>query len=208
MNKRHEDRGDEHGLVRLVDRVAAQRGPGVELADRLRGQGGRQAAGVEHVHQVVDLLLREAAGDFAAIGDRALDGRGRIQLAVEDDAQPAARSSIHRIGQVLAGEVREQLPALAIEVELHARPAGLVGAGRGLLQVVAGHVVRSSFTTSTCQNVLAVLLVGADGEFWSPWKRAASFSIDGHPPGQHRLALQHRSLGSAWSFGVFSGPGR
>ena len=57
--QRHEDRGDDHRVGALVDRVAAQRGAAVELADRLLGQRGGQAAGVEHVHQVLHFLLGE-----------------------------------------------------------------------------------------------------------------------------------------------------
>ena len=84
--QRHENRRDDHRVGALLDRVASERRTAVQLADRLFRQRHRQAAGVEHVDQFLNLLLREIAADFTVVGDRAIDPRSGIQLAVENDA--------------------------------------------------------------------------------------------------------------------------
>ena len=62
--RRHEDAGEDHRLGALADRVCTQGGTGIQLADRLLRQRGGQAAGVEHVDQVLDLPAGEVAGDL------------------------------------------------------------------------------------------------------------------------------------------------
>ena len=68
-----------------------------------------------------------------------IDGR-RIELAVENDAQLVGEAG-QLVGQVVAGQLAEQLPAGGVEGEVHARLALAVGAGVGLREVAAGDVV-------------------------------------------------------------------
>ena len=132
--------GHENGDPALVDRILAERGAGRHLADRLFGQGRRQAAGVEHADQVAGFFVGKRAGDFTPRGDRAIDARGRIEVSVEDNSQLAF--AILRVWQVVAGQPAEQFPAHGVEHEGHAGLASLIHVGLGSDQVRTGDVER------------------------------------------------------------------
>ena len=71
----------------------------------------RQAAAIEHAHQLVDFLLAEGTGDFGIVVDRAHDqGRGE-KLAVQNDAELVVEIG-RFVGQVAAGQFAEQAAAL------------------------------------------------------------------------------------------------
>ena len=129
----HDDReeGDDAGQVVITDQehahdghanearhqpvneiAAAQLRLDVPLADRLFLKLGRQAAGAEGVHQVIEIRLAEsfrAAVDLAVGGDHAADDRGVDDLAVENHRQ--------RLADVGPGQFSEVRGALRIEGE-------------------------------------------------------------------------------------------
>ena len=114
---KHHDRRQQHRAGTGADRVGTELGADLLLADRLAHEGRRQAAGVEHAHQEIDVRLLEAAGDLAVAGDRAADRRRRQERVVEQDAQPA-REPVGRIGKVLAGERAEECRPRGVEREI------------------------------------------------------------------------------------------
>ena len=102
----HEDRGDEHGPGAVLDRVAAEGGTDEDVADRLFFQGQRQVARLEHDHGRGHLVLAHSR-DLALLADPADDVGGRVEFAVEDDAQLLLVRVVAFHGQVAAGQIAE-----------------------------------------------------------------------------------------------------
>src|SRR5207249_5836545 len=79
----------------------------------------------QDVDEVVHFLLREIAGNLPAIADFRVDGRGGHDQAVEDDGQVAVRLGFlgaAAVGDVLAGDVAEQVGAFGVKRKVHGRP--------------------------------------------------------------------------------------
>ena len=82
------------------------------IASSLTGSFFRAAgscSGIEHADDEFHLGFGEIAGDFAGIGDLALDRGGRLERAVEHDAQLTAQAVFR--GQILAGQLAEFIRA-------------------------------------------------------------------------------------------------
>ena len=202
--KQHEHQHQQHrhgdGVFAAVDGILPQRGTDHQLADGLFGQCGGQGPGVEHVHQVVNLLLSEVAADFTPLEDRAADGGRRVKVSVQDDSQSAVEF-LYLVGQVGTGELAEELPALRIEREVDADPPVAIRAGPGVHQVAAGDV-EDILDDEDFQRVsaapLAYSLHGSlvRGELFLP------LLLHGGPPGQP-FALVVVHLGGAFLLGPF-----
>jgi hypothetical protein len=79
-----------------------------------RSVAGRQGARAKDGHQLVDLFLRELAGDLAVVVDGRVQRRGRANNAVEHDRQVAFEPAL--LGRlVLAGQLEKAIAAFGIE---------------------------------------------------------------------------------------------
>ena len=110
---------DQHGARRRsedrdsarLDGVGAEGRPHRAFADRLRLERGRQGAGTEDFDRGVDLVLRGVVhGDLAVGRDGVLNGRRRLDVAVQDDGQ--------QLIDVGLGEIVEKQSAGGLHPEL------------------------------------------------------------------------------------------
>ena len=95
----HHDHRERDRLETDDEILLADRGAQHVDRDRLRAESGLEGACGKHADQVVDLLVAEAAGDLAVARDPTVQGRGPVDLAVEDDR--------HRLSDRGAGEASE-----------------------------------------------------------------------------------------------------
>ena len=109
------------------------------LADGILRQCSRQAAGIEHADQKLDVGLLEAAGDLAVARDRTADRRGRQQHIIQQNTE-ATGEPVGWVWQILTGERAEQGRSLGIEREIDAGLQILVVATRSPREIPTGHI--------------------------------------------------------------------
>ena len=98
--QRHEDRGDDHRVGALLDGVAAEGGTDEDVADRLLVP---RAAGRLPALSTVTVASTSScrhSRDLALLADPAADVGGRVEFAVEDDAQLLLEWGLAFVGQV------------------------------------------------------------------------------------------------------------
>ncbi len=206
--QRHENRRNQHGEGAFFDRVPAEGGTAEQLADRVFGQSGGQAAGTQHGGQFLGLLLAETAGDFAPLVNPAFQSGRGIHVVVEDDAQPILVAGL-RVGLVVSGKFAEEPAAGLVEFKVHAGVAGLVRALPGVDQIRSGDVFVFA-DDEDFEHVLALPLDFADGDLRIFQERIFHAGFDRHPPcaqlavGVHQLRKLRVVQGPIDQVAVFS----
>ena len=137
--QQHRPGRDGHRQKAAADRVLAEFGADVVLAQRLFLQRSGQPAGIEHVDDILDFLLGEVAGDLPAVGDPAANDGCRPERVVEHDGQfvPQAAGGV---GQIRLGQIAESRGPFGVQFEFDGAPF-LRRAGRGIGEKGPGHVV-------------------------------------------------------------------
>ncbi len=98
-HEQHDGGGARHHREHaLTDRVGPERGPHRALLEDPHRR--RQGAGPEHDGQVARLVDRKLSGDDGSpAGDALVDARRRVEVAVQDDRQPAADVLLRRLAE-------------------------------------------------------------------------------------------------------------